>query len=575
MLSEDYLKFTRYQNQPASEHEGFSVFFDEESGKHYFAMLDDDKTTVLFISEGYPNEEIRDNGIKSVMTNRDLDERYLVKSLEDGRYFLSMRAANNQEIARSNYFYSKAEAQALLPSERKMAKAALTAIESSSREDNYLHCADYEHKPKSNYADFVSFQHEANGQYYFALINTDNKVLLRSEGYATPQGRDNGIESVIKNKDTPERYSVRHFTSGARMVMLFAANRKEIGRSCPIDDDNTLFALFPLLAPLGMGLKIGTKEDDYLGCHEYTGYNADENEIARFEKNNQYYFAWYDGNGKVLLRSEGFETEQALKEELNLVLKYRNNESRYDAIEKAGYRIRVLKDETGREIGRTCPEKIVVVPPPPPPVAAPVPVPVPEPSAGFNWWWILLPLLLLAAFFWWRSCNKKAEEVAPPAPAVVPADTMKVDTMQQMTPKASTSEVRLGSILFDFDSAELMSDAVAQLDKLVSVLENNPNYTAELRAYTDAKGSVKYNVALSKRRAKAAKDYLLKKGIAVNRITADNFGKSNPIAKNHLPDGSDSEQGRHYNRRVEIRVLESGKDVNIVDSINVPSDLKE
>ncbi|MCO4294046.1 DUF1508 domain-containing protein [Solitalea sp. MAHUQ-68] len=579
MQTEDYLNFNRYQNQPAAVESGFSSFYDEDANKYYFSVLDDDNTTVLFISEGYTSEAGRDNGIASVVTNRDLDERYMVKSTEEGRYYLSLRAANNQEIARSNYFRTQAEAIALLPSERKKVKlAAMAAVANTNANDNYLDCIAYENKPLSSFEGFSAFQHETNGQHYFAMIDKTGKVLLRSEGYTTTQSRDNGIQSVIKNRELPERYSVRDFTSGKRIVFLLAANHKEIARSCPISDEKALFALFPLLAPVALGA-VGGKDDDYLGCHEYTGYEPDANGIARFEKNGQYYFVWYDENGKVLLRSEGFETQSALQEELDLVLKHRHSDSRYEAIEKAGYRIRVLKDEKGREIGRSCAEKFVVAPPPvvasPPPVAAALPAEPVAASGGFNWWWLIIPLLLLLLFFWWRSCNKTPEVVPPPPPVEAPVDTTKRDTIAEVAPKTAEAEVRIKSIFFDFNSTSLRAESVAELDILVSVLKNNPDYTTVLNAYADSKGSDVYNEALSRKRANAAKDYLVSKGIDAKRIAVSVFGKKDPIAKNQLADGTDSEAGRQFNRRIEIEVKNNAQEVEIVEKIQVPEDLKE
>jgi outer membrane protein OmpA-like peptidoglycan-associated protein len=134
----------------------------------------------------------------------------------------------------------------------------------------------------------------------------------------------------------------------------------------------------------------------------------------------------------------------------------------------------------------------------------------------------------------------------------------------------------LNWIFFDFDKADLRAAAKSQLDKLQSVLTANPTYTAELSAHTDAKGSNEYNQALSERRANNSKNYVTGKGIAAARIKTSTNGEAAPIAKNELSAGKDTEAGRQYNRRVEIRVFDAaGKQLNVVEAPNVPSTLKQ
>jgi len=136
--------------------------------------------------------------------------------------------------------------------------------------------------------------------------------------------------------------------------------------------------------------------------------------------------------------------------------------------------------------------------------------------------------------------------------------------------KAST----IKSIFFDFDRSYLRPASRSELSKLVQVLTVNPAYSARLLAHTDAKGSNEYNDALSQRRADAAKNYLLKNGISVDRIIARTYGENDPIAKNQI--GSrDTEEGRQLNRRVELRVYNGDNWLNdAVDPILVPEHLK-
>ncbi len=143
-----------------------------------------------------------------------------------------------------------------------------------------------------------------------------------------------------------------------------------------------------------------------------------------------------------------------------------------------------------------------------------------------------------------------------------------------MAPKVDLSKIR--SIFFDFDRSALRYESKRQLDQLYTILSNNPEYHSELNAHTDAKGSLEYNEALSRRRANAAKKYLENKGIASNRIKVSTFGENAPIAKNELENGRDTEEGRQYNRRVELKIVKTnGQLTELVEEIEVPASLRQ
>jgi outer membrane protein OmpA-like peptidoglycan-associated protein len=67
-----------------------------------------------------------------------------------------------------------------------------------------------------------------------------------------------------------------------------------------------------------------------------------------------------------------------------------------------------------------------------------------------------------------------------------------------------------------------------------------------------------YNQRLSQRRAESTVNYLIKKGIAPERLVAKGYGESKPIARNTNPDGTDNSLGRQRNRRTEFKILEIG-----------------
>ncbi len=137
------------------------------------------------------------------------------------------------------------------------------------------------------------------------------------------------------------------------------------------------------------------------------------------------------------------------------------------------------------------------------------------------------------------------------------------------------TSIYVENIFFDFDRSDLRTKSRNDLAELANLMQSNPDYKVELSAHTDAKGSLEYNTALSKRRSNSAKDYLIARGISADRITTSEFGETSPIAKNDL-NGKDSPSGRQYNRRVVVTVMKSNGTIvpNVVQPINVPDALK-
>ena len=455
-VEDDYLACKVYKshiNDKHPDHDDFIAF--TEGDEHYFAWVSGDD--IVMRSEGYTTEKARENGIQSVIKNRELEERFSVEE-KMGYHFTVLKAGNHQEIARSCPEKDKARAMYWFPSaikkrdEEAKAAVAAAAVKTEKREDDYLHCSFYEGKERSEkYPDFSLF--ERDGEHYFALLDNNGDVVLRSEGYKSEKGRENGIQSVIKNKEIEKRWSIDE-NRGVYFHVLKAGNHQEIGRSCPMREKPAgIFRWGHWAAPAAAAAvaavpkaapeKPKDKEDDYLACKEYEGrvVNDKVNRVALFkhEGDSQYYFALYDENNDVKLRSEGFRTAKERDEELSGVLKYHDNKDMYKRITRGKYYMDVLYDKTGREVGRSClktvkaaapiggvakaatvaaaatavaaakPEKKVVAS-----AAKAAPV-VEESGGGFKWWW-LLPLLLLPLL--WFLCNECKTETPPPPPPV-------------------------------------------------------------------------------------------------------------------------------------------------------------
>lgn len=91
-----------------------------------------------------------------------------------------------------------------------------------------------------------------------------------------------------------------------------------------------------------------------------------------------------------------------------------------------------------------------------------------------------------------------------------------------------TKPVVVDNIFYDFDKATLRPESKAALDELAQLLRDNPNVTIEMASHTDRKGSDKYNLDLSQRRAKSVIDYLIEAGISADRLQHQGYGESRP-----------------------------------------------
>ena len=101
-------------------------------------------------------------------------------------------------------------------------------------------------------------------------------------------------------------------------------------------------------------------------------------------------------------------------------------------------------------------------------------------------------------------------------------------------------------VLFDFDKADLKPAGQQIVAEVVKDMKENPQLRAHLIGHADAIGSDAYNMGLSKRRAEATRNAMVRMGIPAANITLEWKGEREPIASN------DTAEGRAQNRRVEI-----------------------
>ena len=425
------------------------------------------------------------------------------------------------------------------------AKAAPTKKKSANDEDNYRPLAFYNKHTKGRKKGIERFKGD-DGDYYFAYFEND-KIRLISEGYPTVGAQETGAASVEKNIKLAKRYDYRGpFKNGKYDYRLKAGNGKEIARSvwygsaaaaatgaaylmgtrkrvapkprpkkkskvAPVVAAVAVATAAPAMAKAAKPLPPRDKDDDYLKCEEYHGHKVTdaENNLAFFSHaNNKEYFVIYDDDGEVLIRSEGFESISKRSSELNAVLRLKDDPENFTRIEKNGYFMDVLKDENGREVGRSCLRKIA----PPVAVAAPVAaaaaaVPAAAATGGMGWGWLkwLLPLLLLLllGFFGLKGCSDgKAKQVAAEAAAAQKLAADKAIAAKKLAAEKAAAAKKLAAE----KAAAVKAAAAAKAKEAAAVVTPPPapkpvapkpvapKVTANLSRLCSASDSVLFNV---------------------------------------------------------------------------------
>lgn len=115
----------------------------------------------------------------------------------------------------------------------------------------------------------------------------------------------------------------------------------------------------------------------------------------------------------------------------------------------------------------------------------------------------------------------------------------------------ANADTPLATIGFAQGGAALSSEAKAALDRMAEQAAVKTGRLT-LRGHSDSDGDDAANRTMSRKRAEAVREYLVRKGIARDRMTVIALGETRPVAPNAKPDGSDDSAGRARNRRVEI-----------------------
>jgi|JI10StandDraft_1071094.scaffolds.fasta_scaffold77631_3 peptidoglycan-associated lipoprotein len=123
--------------------------------------------------------------------------------------------------------------------------------------------------------------------------------------------------------------------------------------------------------------------------------------------------------------------------------------------------------------------------------------------------------------------------------------------------KPEVPRIFLGPVRFDFDKYEIRKsiDADVELDRIIAIMNQYPEMIVSIESFTDARGNDKYNYKLSQKRADMTKDYLVKKGIAENRIVGVK-GRAEELPTNKCTNDVECTDEEHQaNRRTEFVIV--------------------
>ncbi len=109
-------------------------------------------------------------------------------------------------------------------------------------------------------------------------------------------------------------------------------------------------------------------------------------------------------------------------------------------------------------------------------------------------------------------------------------------------------------VYWDYAKWDLRQESIESLLQIYEFLNANPNVDIELSSHTDSRGAAEDNMGLSQRRAEAARNYLLQRGITSNRVSAKGYGES--MVRNGCFDNVECTEEQHqFNRRTEVKIM--------------------
>jgi len=144
-----------------------------------------------------------------------------------------------------------------------------------------------------------------------------------------------------------------------------------------------------------------------------------------------------------------------------------------------------------------------------------------------------------------RRAQAEAERIA--------AERRRADSLAALASETARVAGMLGEMIhFDFDKSNIRTGDAAMLDTKVAILQANPMLRITITGHADERGSDEYNLALGNRRALAAKEYMVNRGVTADRIMTASLGEEQPVDPGH------TEDAWAKNRRAEFAVTAGG-----------------
>ena len=339
MQQDQYLPCAAYEKQTIHpEFSDFAAFQDAESKEFYFAMLDA-KGKVVLKSEGYPLEKSRETGLKSVIKNRVNRNFFSVKG-EKGAFFVSLRAGNWKEIARSCDFKTEKAAESFIEdlftvkaektvtkkaTAKKAAKPAAKKTVAKTAAKATTEKVVAEKAPKAPKATAKT------------ATKTTKKVAAKVEKVTTKKVAKPAAEKATKTTTKVEGVK----TTAAIDVQAFEVKKTYVEGS--------------VVRP---AVVAATSINRYLNLDAYYGHPTLTDEYgptgyAAFQADNAYFFVVYNPDRSIFLRSEAFSTEAERNEKLEAVQMNIVNADQYQVRELGEAFAVVLLDANQTEIARS------------------------------------------------------------------------------------------------------------------------------------------------------------------------------------------------------------------------------
>ncbi len=144
--------------------------------------------------------------------------------------------------------------------------------------------------------------------------------------------------------------------------------------------------------------------------------------------------------------------------------------------------------------------------------------------------------------------DAEKKRVADAAAAAAAAKRAEAEAVAKVCQDKLKAVADVGAIRFRISSATIDRASNPTLDQLADVVKSCPGNAVLVEGHTDDQGAADFNLTLSRNRAQAVVDYLVRAGIAAELVAAEGFGSARPIGDNTTGDG------RAQNRRIEFKV---------------------